>query len=66
MSELIKKSTTEQRQNLKGLVEMRVDMIIISMLLIDFILNQLTIKQLRVSTYSLKEGVISKKMDLLA
>jgi exopolyphosphatase/guanosine-5'-triphosphate,3'-diphosphate pyrophosphatase len=66
VSELIKKSTTEQRQNLKGLVEMRVDMIIISILLIDFILNQLTIKKLRVSTYSLKEGVISKKMDLLA
>ncbi len=65
VSELIKKSTTEQRQNLKGLVEMRVDMIIISMLLIDVIVNELNIKQFKVSTYSLKEGVISKKMDLL-
>lgn len=65
VSELIKKSTTDQRQNLKGLVEMRVDMIIISMLLIDVIVNELNIKQFKVSTYSLKEGVISKKMDLL-
>ena len=66
VSNMIKKSTTEQRQDLKGLVEMRVDMIIISMLLIDVIVNELNIKQFKVSTYSLKEGVISRKMDLLA
>jgi len=65
VSDMIKKTTTEQRQNLKGLVEMRVDMIIISMLLIDVIIAELNIKQFKVSTYSLKEGVISRKMDLL-
>ena len=65
ISELIKKSTVEQRQKLKGLIEMRVDMIVISMLLIDFVLNEIKINKLRVSTYSLKEGVISKKIGLL-
>lgn len=66
MSDIIKKSSTEQRQNLKGLVDMRVDMIIISFLLIDVIVNELNINQFRVSTYSLKEGFISKKLGLLA
>jgi exopolyphosphatase/guanosine-5'-triphosphate,3'-diphosphate pyrophosphatase len=65
ISELIKKSTIEQRQKLKGLIEMRVDMIVISILLIDFVLNEIKINKLRVSTYSLKEGVISKKIGLL-
>ena len=65
VSELIKKSTVEQRQKLKGLIEMRVDMIVISMLLIDFVMNEIKINKLRVSTYSLKEGVISKKIGLL-
>jgi exopolyphosphatase/guanosine-5'-triphosphate,3'-diphosphate pyrophosphatase len=44
---------------------MRVDMIVISILLIDFVLNEIKINKLRVSTYSLKEGVISKKIGLL-
>jgi len=65
ISELIKKSTIAQRHKLKGLIEMRVDMIVISILLIDFILNQVKISQLRVSTYSLKEGVIINKIGLL-
>lgn len=65
VSELIKKSTVEQRQKLKGLIEMRVDMIVISILLIDFVMNEIKINKLRVSTYSLKEGVISKKIGLL-
>jgi exopolyphosphatase/pppGpp-phosphohydrolase len=43
---------------------MRVDMIVISVLLIDFILNELQLKHMRVSTFSLKEGVISKKLRI--
>ena len=39
-------------------------MIVISFLLIDFILNELKLKQMRVSTFSLKEGVISTKLGL--
>jgi len=63
VSNLIIKSTVYQRQNLKGLIEMRVDMIAISMMLIDFILSETKIDQLRVSTYSLKEGVIYRMLN---
>lgn len=53
-------STIEERRTLKGLVEMRVDMIVISCLLINFVLKTLDIKEMRVSTYSLKEGALSE------
>jgi exopolyphosphatase/pppGpp-phosphohydrolase len=39
-------------------------MIVISVLLIDFILKEINLDSMRVSTFSLKEGVISKKLGL--
>ncbi|MBC7695301.1 MAG: phosphatase [Burkholderiales bacterium] len=64
ISEMIKKTSIKDRYQIKGLIEMRVDMIVISILLIDFILRELGIKAIRVSTFSLKEGVISLKLGL--
>lgn len=51
-------STIEERKNIKGLIEMRVDMIVISCILIQYTLKSLNLNQLRVSTYSLKEGAL--------
>ena len=51
-------SSYAQRLKTKGLIAMRVDMIVISCLFVDYILTRLKLNQLRVSTYSLKEGVI--------
>lgn len=53
-------STIEERRTLKGLVEMRVDMIVISCLLINFVLTKFNLKKMRVSTYSLKEGALNE------
>ena len=64
VSNKIKKSTLKERREIKGLIDMRVDMIVISVLLIDFILTELKLKNIRVSTFSLKEGVISQKLGL--
>jgi exopolyphosphatase/guanosine-5'-triphosphate,3'-diphosphate pyrophosphatase len=64
ISKTIKESTIQERYQIKGLIDMRVDMIVISVLLIDFILNELNLTTMRVSTFSLKEGVISKKLGL--
>lgn len=58
LSEKIINSTYSERLKTKGLIEMRVDMIVISCLFVNYILNKLALKKLRVSTYSLKEGVI--------
>lgn len=65
ISEMIKKTPIKDRYNIKGLIEMRVDMIVISFLLIDFILKELNPYRIRVSTFSLKEGVISQKLGLM-
>jgi exopolyphosphatase / guanosine-5'-triphosphate,3'-diphosphate pyrophosphatase len=51
-------STREQRLLTKGLVAMRVDMIVISSILVEFILEELDIHHMRMSAYALKEGVL--------
>lgn len=58
LSEKIIASSLKERAQIKGLIEMRVDMIVISCLLVNFILKELNLKTLRVSTYSLKEGIL--------
>jgi exopolyphosphatase/guanosine-5'-triphosphate,3'-diphosphate pyrophosphatase len=52
-------STSREREIMPGLIPMRRDMIVLSYILIDFILNSSDIKKLGVSAYSLKEGVIT-------
>ena len=64
ISKMIKHSTLKERYHITGLIDMRVDMIVISILLIDFILNEFNLSSMRVSTFSLKEGVISHKLGL--
>jgi exopolyphosphatase/guanosine-5'-triphosphate,3'-diphosphate pyrophosphatase len=58
----ILKSTKAERLQMKGLIEMRVDMIVISSILVDFIIQSFTIQKMRLSTYSLKEGVLSESL----
>ncbi len=62
--EMILKSTNAERLQMKGLVAMRVDMIVISSILVHFILDSLAIKKLRLSSYSLKEGVLFEILNL--
>ena len=64
VSKKIIASTIQERQHTTGLIEMRIDMIVISFLLIDFMINEFNISNIRVSAYSLKEGVIYKKLGL--
>lgn len=58
LSEKIIRMSYQERLKVKGLIEMRVDMITISCLFVNYIIREFNLKQLRVSTYSLKEGVI--------
>ncbi|HQQ93634.1 MAG TPA: exopolyphosphatase [Bacteroidia bacterium] len=58
ISERVRYSTLEERRHIKGLVAMRIDMIVISCILVDFVLESLNLKRMRVSTYSLKEGAV--------
>lgn len=54
----ILKSTNAERLQMKGLVAMRVDMIVVSSIIVNFVIREFGIEKMRLSTYSLKEGVI--------
>ncbi len=54
----ILKSTNSERLKIKGLVAMRVDMIVVSSIIVNFVVRSFDIQKMRLSTYSLKEGVL--------
>lgn len=58
ISDLVKRSSLLERRQIRGLVPMRVDMIVISCVIVDFVLQQTGLERLRVSTFSLKEGAL--------
>ncbi len=49
----------EERLSIPGMIEMRVDMIVVACCLVHYILSKHPIDRLRVSSYSLKEGVLA-------
>lgn len=65
--DLIRKNRDERMQ-IPGMIELRVDMIVVTSCLIRFVLEKHPFKKIRVSTWSLKEGVLdrlAKGMDIL-
>ena len=59
--EIISKERTA-RMEIPGMIELRVDMIVVAAILTQYILEQYKMKRIRVSTYALKEGVLSRIM----
>jgi exopolyphosphatase / guanosine-5'-triphosphate,3'-diphosphate pyrophosphatase len=53
----------DQRMQIPGMIEMRVDMIVVACVLVKFLLEKHAFNRVRVSTYSLKEGVLSYLSD---
>lgn len=51
-------STYEQRLAMKGMMPMRADMMVLGSILIRFIIEHLSISEMKLSTYALKEGVV--------
>lgn len=51
-------STRLERLNIKGLIAMRIDMIVIASIFTQYIIKNYNIQKVRLSTYSLKEGVL--------
>ncbi len=48
----------DQRRSIKGMSPMRVDMIVVACVMMDYIIQTFFMQRLRVSFYSLKEGVM--------
>ncbi len=55
----------EQRMAMPGMIEMRVDMIVVASCMIHYLLEKHPFQRIRVSTYSLKEGVLADLSDHL-
>ncbi|WP_266367614.1 Ppx/GppA phosphatase family protein [Tellurirhabdus rosea] len=56
--ELLLTRNHDERMALPGMIELRVDMIVVAVCLIDYVLKTFDIREMRVSTYALKEGVL--------
>jgi exopolyphosphatase/guanosine-5'-triphosphate,3'-diphosphate pyrophosphatase len=52
------RSTTQEREQMRGLEPMRIEMIVLACLFVKFIIGKLKIINLYQSNFSLKEGVI--------
>jgi exopolyphosphatase/guanosine-5'-triphosphate,3'-diphosphate pyrophosphatase len=60
---LILSGNHADRMRIPGMIELRVDMIVVAVCLVDYILKTYGILKIQVSSYALKEGVLS---DLLS
>lgn len=60
--DLLKKSRSERLQ-IPGMIEMRVDMIVVASILIDYVMDNLALEKIRVSAYALKEGILFNVID---
>jgi len=56
---LIIRSSHEERAAMKGVIPLRVDMIVVASLITRFVMDKLNISDVGMSTYSLKEGVMA-------
>jgi exopolyphosphatase/guanosine-5'-triphosphate,3'-diphosphate pyrophosphatase len=55
-------SVHDQRKNMKGIIPVRVDMIVVASLITRFIMQKLAIDTICMSTNSLKEGVLAEML----
>ncbi|MFD1144222.1 phosphatase [Larkinella insperata] len=60
--ELLVTRNHDERMQLPGMIELRVDMIVVGVCLINYLLRTYGLRQIRVSTYSLKEGVLAEQL----
>jgi len=63
-SELLTKNR-EERLKIPGMIEMRVEMIVVASILIHFVISNHKFNNIRVSSYALKEGVLYKVLESL-
>lgn len=52
------------RLAIPGMIEMRVDMIVVASILVSFVLNRLGLEDIRVSAYALKEGLLHQTINV--
>ncbi|UBM58982.1 phosphatase [Marinilongibacter aquaticus] len=57
--ELLLDNDREARMQIPGMIEMRVDMIVVAVCLIQFLIQNFQIKRIQVSKFAMKEGILA-------
>ncbi|KQC02259.1 exopolyphosphatase [Pedobacter sp. Hv1] len=63
LAEQLISATHEERAKMEGLIPLRVDMIVMACLLTNYVIDQLGLNELKLSTYDLKMGVLASLKD---
>ena len=63
LHEELLKSTLEERNNMKGIEPVRVEMIVLASIFVNFIINKLKINSLTQSAFAIKEGLVNKILN---
>ena len=53
----------KERLEIPGMIDMRVDMIVVACVLVDYLIHTFNLKDIRVSAYALKEGVLMNTLE---
>ncbi|MDA3954177.1 MAG: hypothetical protein PF485_11055 [Bacteroidales bacterium] len=56
-------STLEERKNMKGLEPVRIEMIVLASIFVNFIINKLNVDSLTQSAFAIKEGLVNKILN---
>jgi exopolyphosphatase/guanosine-5'-triphosphate,3'-diphosphate pyrophosphatase len=65
MYKILINSSIEKRFKIKGLAAMRVEMIVVAVVMIRFVFKHLNLDAMRLSTFSLKEGILFDHLSSL-
>ena len=60
LTKVIIESTLDQRLKMKGIPDSRSDMIVVAMLLIDYVIHLAGITEIFISSYAMKEGMLTE------
>jgi exopolyphosphatase/guanosine-5'-triphosphate,3'-diphosphate pyrophosphatase len=60
---LVLSGSHQERLLIPGMIELRVDMIVVAVCLIDYVLKTYGISEIQVSSYALKEGVLAELLS---
>lgn len=62
--ELLVSKNRAERMAVAGMIELRVDMIVVGVILIDYVLKTFNISKIKCSTYALKEGILDWVLNI--
>ncbi len=63
LHQILLSSTLEERKNMEGMEPVRVEMIVLASVFVNFVISRLKINRLIQSNYALKEGVIAEILN---